>query len=82
MFGGPPSPKTPEHTEDRNPVGDYKLVHDTAAIAEMLFASPGELVDLDLICPACEVGRLTGRANKYTRSLVIKCPNCTFQISR
>ncbi|GEM_PF-1481894 len=82
MFGGPPTPETSEHAEDRNPVGDYKLVHDTAAIAETLFARPGELVDLNLICPACAVGQLTGKANKYTRSLTIKCPNCTFQINR
>ncbi len=82
MFGGPPTAKTPRQAEDRDPVGDYKLVHDTAAIAEALFARPGELVDLHLTCPACEIGRLTGRANKYTRSLTIKCPNCTFQINR
>ncbi len=82
MFGGPPSPKTQEQTEDRNPVGDYKLVHDTAAIAETLFARPGELVDLHLVCPACEIGRLKGRANKYTRSLTITCPNCMFRINR
>ena len=81
MFGGPPVPDTDERTEDRDPVGDYKLVHDMAVIGEALFARPGQVVPLDLQCPACG-GSLVGKANKYTRSVSIWCPMCTFRISR
>ncbi|MEJ7653227.1 MAG: hypothetical protein WKH64_07725 [Chloroflexia bacterium] len=79
MFGGPPSPGAP--AENRDPVGDYKLTHDMAVIAERLFADPGAHVTLEIPCPAC-AHELVGRASKYTRSIAITCTNCTFRISR
>lgn len=79
MFGGPPVPIRP--SEVRDPVGDYKLVHDTASMAERLFAQPGEIVQLDETCPNGH-GPLQGRANKYTRSVTVWCPECTFRINR
>jgi hypothetical protein len=82
MFGGPPVPPTDEPTEDREAVGSYPLAHDLAMIGERLFASPGQIVPLGLSCPACGVGQLHGRANKYTRSQYIFCDNCTFRVSR
>jgi hypothetical protein len=81
MFGGPPFPDTPERTEDRDPIGDYKLTNDMAAVAERLFASPGHIVELDLSCPNGH-GKLQGRANRYTRSVSVWCPECTFRVSR
>ncbi len=82
MFGGPPTPDTSERTQDRDPVGDYKLVHDLAVVGERLFANPGQIVELDIPCPALGDARLVGRANKYTRSIAVWCPSCTFRINR
>ncbi len=82
MFGGPPVPDTDKPTEDREAVGSYALAHEIAAIGERLFATPGQIVELDLICPACKDARLQGKANRYTRSIQVNCPNCTFTISR
>ena len=81
MFGGPPVPKTDERTEDRNPMGDYKLTHDMAAVAERLFETPSQIVELGIECPNRD-GRLQGRANKYTRSVTIWCPECAYRVSR
>ncbi|MDP9383171.1 MAG: hypothetical protein M3Q29_24120 [Chloroflexota bacterium] len=82
MFGGPPTPPRGERTEDREAVGSYPLVHNLAEIGERLFAEPGHIVNLGITCPACADAELQGRANKYTRSFAISCPNCTFTISR
>lgn len=82
MFGGPPTPDTSKRTQDRDPVGDYKLVHDLAAVGEQLFAKPGRIIELDIMCPALGDAKLVGRANKYTRSHMIWCPSCTFRVSR
>ncbi len=81
MFGGPPFPPTDQPTENREPVGDYKLTHQMATVGERLFAEPGRIVELDMECPACG-GGLVGRANKYTRSVTVWCTECSFRVSR
>lgn len=79
MFGGPPVETEP--AEKLDPVGDYKLTHDMATIAERLFANPGHNIPLEERCPACG-HELIGKANKYTRSITIRCSNCTYRINR
>lgn len=79
MFGGPPVQDEPSEIAD--PVGEYRLVNDMALIAEKLFAQPGEVMDLNMQCPA-DGGRLLGKANKYARSVTIWCSDCTFRINR
>ncbi len=81
MFGGPPVPDTDKPTQDRDPVGDYKLTHDVSEIAESLMETPDRVVPLDLPCPACN-GRLVGKANRYTRSVLVRCTRCTFRVTR
>ena len=81
MYGGPPVPRTNQRTEDRDPVGDYKLVHDIAAIAERLFQQPGQVAKLEPPCPACG-SQLLGKANKYSRSVSVWCSNCSFRVNR
>ena len=82
MFGGPAAPKTNQENVDREAVGSYALVHDLAEIGEKLFARPGQIVELGILCPACGKAELVGRANKYTRSHTLMCPNCTFRVAR
>lgn len=79
MFGGPPV--RVQKTVDRDPVGDYKLTHKMSEIGEQLFATPDQIVDLGLPCPACG-GALVGKANKYTRSITVRCERCSFRVSR
>lgn len=80
MFGGPPIPE--RASDNREAVGSYALAHEMAAIHERLFATPGQVVQLDVLCPGCGEANLKGKANKYTRSLNLSCPNCTFQVNR
>lgn len=81
MFGGPATRDPSNPSIDKDPVGDYKLTHEMSVIAEKLRTTPGEIMQLDIPCPACH-GELVGRANKYTRSVMIRCQRCTFRVNR